>query len=155
MVPSKADRKEPNVLEIKTFTPENIKKYGCLIDFKGPDREGFEICITEPEHGWRIAVYQFDRHTASRLERHPYSLESFEPLSGIGVILLSEPDAPEAIEVFLLDRPICLFKGVWHEVLSISESAVVKITENSEVLSEFFRPEHTLGIELIPIRSTS
>lgn len=155
MVLSKVNGKESDVLKIKTFTPENIKKYGCLIDFQGPDRKGFEICITEPEHGWRIAVYEYDRRFVSRLECHPYSLESFEPMSGTGVILLSEPATPEKIEAFLLDRPICLFKGVWHEVLSLSESAMVKITENSEVLSEFYTPDHALGIELIPLRSSS
>ncbi|MDZ5038549.1 hypothetical protein GNF66_15660 [Clostridium perfringens] len=37
-----------------------------------------------------------------------------------------------------MDKPICLYKGIWHQVISLSDSASVKITENLDVTSEFY-----------------
>ena len=76
----------------------------------------------------------------------PYSKESFEPLKGISVLLVAEHEKPEDYHAFLLDKPICLKKGVWHQVLSLTAEAEVKITENLEVSSEFYSPEKPIWI---------
>jgi ureidoglycolate hydrolase len=75
-----------------------------------------------------------------KLEMHPGSLESFEPVAGIAVLVVAREDSPEAPEAFLLDRPIILKKGVWHGIISLSAKVELKITENLEVATEF----HTL-----------
>lgn len=66
------------------------------------------------------------------------SLESFEPLQGITVLIVAAHDTPEEYEAFILDKPVCLYKGIWHQVLSLTDEAQVKIAENLEVVSEFF-----------------
>ena len=45
---------------------------------------------------------------------------------------------PEEFQAFLLDKPVCLNKGVWHQVLTPAGKASIKITENLEVESEYW-----------------
>jgi hypothetical protein len=39
----------------------------------------------------------------------------------------------QKIEAFYLDKPIILHKGIWHNVLTSTKEAHIKITENNEV----------------------
>ena len=55
---------------------------------------------------------------------------------------------PHEIHAFLLDTPVCLYKGVWHEVIALSQEALYKITENREVSSQFHPLEHPLGFQI-------
>lgn len=128
---------------IRFITQETFEKYGMVIELKPHSKDGWEVVVTAPVSGWRIAVLEFSRRTAGRLENHPSSKESFEPLKGTAVLLVAENSAPENFEAFLLDQPVCLNEGVWHEVISLSEAAQVKITENLEVDCEY----HTLSNE--------
>jgi hypothetical protein len=59
---------------------------------------------------------------------------------------LAEHESPENIRAFLLDKPVCLFEGVWHDVLALSSAAKVKITENLEVRSEYHNLEKPVRI---------
>ncbi len=122
--------------ELKYITKENFKKYGMVLDFSSKDVSVWEILFKVKDSGWRIAILEIDRHSATRVERHPDSIETFEPLSGISLLLVSDKD-PEGFEVFLLDKPVCLNKGIWHEVIALSEKAKFKITENDEVVCEY------------------
>ncbi len=72
------------------------------------------------------------------LECHPDSYESFEPLKGIGILLTAKPESPEDYHAFLLDKPVCLKKGVWHQLIALTEEVQVKITENLEVGTSFY-----------------
>ena len=65
-------------------------------------------------------------------------METFEPLAGVTVLLVAEHETPEEYRAFVLDKPVCLKKGVWHQVLSLTPEASVKITENKDVYSEFY-----------------
>ncbi len=121
--------------QIKYINKENFERYGYILDFS-KDPIGWEILFKEKSSGFRIAIFEIDRKKVDKLERHPESMETFEPMSGIGLILLADKD-PDDFEVFLLDKPICLKRGIWHEVISISEKAKYKIVENDEVESEF------------------
>lgn len=126
-------------LNIVPITREAFAPFGKVIDFSPvPEDERFEIIVREEVEPWRIAVFRVRQRTAARLECHPASMESFEPMRGTGVLLVAEPRSPENVHAFLLDRPVCLYKGVWHEVMALSDEALYKITENKAVHSEFY-----------------
>lgn len=129
---------EEKMCNIQSVQKSNFCKYGKILEFSEECGEPFEIMITEENNPWRIAVFRYRNKTIERMECHPMSLESFEPLAGITVLLLAEHDTPEQYEAFVLDKPVCLYKGIWHQVLALTEEAQVKIVENLEVGSEFF-----------------
>lgn len=129
---------------LKYLSKENFAKYGYILDFSSQNNEGWEILFKEKSSGFRIAIFEIDRKQTKRVERHPDSMETFEPISGISLILLSDKD-PDDFEVFLLDKPICLKKGIWHDVISISEKSKFKIVENDEVICEYHDFDRPFG----------
>ena len=125
-------------IPLELLSEEAFAPFGRLIKFsQHPEDPRFEIVIREEIEPWRIAMFRVRQRTAERLECHPTSMESFEPVSGTGILLCAEPHAPEQVHAFLLDAPVCLYKAVWHEVITLSEEAIYKITENKEVNSQF------------------
>ncbi len=122
--------------KVKCINKDNFEKYGYILDFSGSEKNGWEILFKEKSNGFRIAIFEIDRHSAKRIERHPDSMETFEPISGTSLLILADKD-PDKFDVFLLDKPICLKKGIWHEVISISEKSKFKIVENDEVICEY------------------
>ena len=133
-------------LELENITVDNFAPFGIVLEFPEGVTAGFHVMVREKESPWRLALLRFDRHSIERLENHPGSMESFEPLEGTSVILLAEHEHPEKIRAFLLDKPVCLYKGIWHDVLSLSSSAKVKITENLEVSSEYHNLESPVRV---------
>jgi len=125
-------------IEIENITTENFAAFGYVLEFTPDMTEPFHIIVREEKDPWRLALLRFDWHSIERLENHPESMESFEPLEGAAVLFVAENKSPEKIRAFFLDKPICLFKGVWHEVLALSSQAKVKITENLEVTAEYY-----------------
>lgn len=124
---------------IETISRENFSPYGTILKFNDdrPDNL-FEVLVTEPEKPWRLALFRVLNRECRKLECHPVSMESFEPLKGVGILLAAEPQSPDAWHAFLLDQPVCLHKGVWHAMVTLTDETVVKITENLEVDSEFY-----------------
>lgn len=125
---------------IKNITPAEFKTYGYVIehDYK---KDNFQVVLTESDElGWRIAVSKITSKSVSRFGRHPNSMESFEPMEGTTCICVAGVETPEDYEIFLLDKPVCLFKNVWHAVFCLSEFSYIKITENAVVDSK----EHIL-----------
>lgn len=135
--------------ELNTITAESFAPYGTVIGFPKEFTENFLILETEQEEPWRIAVFRYENHKIDVLEHHPTSKESFEPMSGITVLLVALHDTPEKWEAFLLDQPVCLKKGIWHQVLALTEEAVVKITENLEVESVFYQLDVPVGVAVM------
>jgi len=136
------------VLPIRTIDEASFAPYGDVLDFTStkPSDEGafgrFQIITrSEDPTGWRLALLRFSNRECRRLEQHPSSKESFEPVSGVSLLFLAVPGHPEQVEAFLLDRPVCLNEGVWHDVVALSQSAVVKIAENLNVESEIIELE--------------
>lgn len=126
-------------LPLQPITPERFAKFGDVLDWQNDfGEEGFHI-ITRAEDpiGWRLAVLLVKHDHITRLERHPTSKESFEPVSGVAVLCLAPPEDPTAVEAFLLDKAIVLNKGVWHDVFALSDEALIKIAENLTVTGEF------------------
>lgn len=133
------------VKEILYITRDNFKSYGWVLDFsENAQEERFEVIVSEDVNPWRIAMFRVKIRECNRLEAHPDSMESFEPVSGCGLLIVAMPETPKEYQVFLLDRPICLKKGIWHEVITISKEALFKITENKEVSSKFYMLEDVI-----------
>lgn len=133
---------------LQSVHKENFAKYGRALEFSADCREPFEIVITEEREPWRLAVFRYRNKSVKRLECHPTSLESFEPLNGMTVLIVAEHDRPAEYEAFLLDKPVCLYKGIWHQVLSVTDEAQVKIAENLEVNSEFYDLEREIFVNV-------
>jgi ureidoglycolate hydrolase len=133
--------------EVLTLSKERFDRYGKILEFSLGKKE-WEILVTEEKIGWRIALLEIERKEIKRLERHPDSMETFEPVSGIGLLFVADKD-PGDFEVFILDRPVCLYKGIWHEVATLTEKAKFKITENYDVKCEYFDFEKPFVFKVI------
>lgn len=134
---------------LKSIHKKEFEKFGKVLEFSAENlEEPFEIVISEQKEPWRLAVFRYRNRTVKQLECHPTSLESFEPLQGLTVLVVAEHDKPESYEAFILDKPVCLYKGIWHQVLSLTDEAQVKIAENLEVTSEFFELEEEVAVKV-------
>lgn len=125
----------------ETFLP-----YGEVLEFPAGIEETFCIITTEEKEPWRLAVFRYTNKEIQRMECHPTSRESFEPLHGLTVLVVATHENPEEYEAFILDKPVCLKKGIWHQVLALTEEAQVKIVENLEVQSEFYDLEKAIHV---------
>ncbi len=123
----------------KTITTDNFRRYGCLIDYpkkhlKGKSKNLFRIVLTENKaYGWRIAYLIVRDKKIGRLEQHPHSFESFEPIKGRSLLYVSRQKNQKTIECFRLDKPIILKKGIWHGVVTLGDECEIKLTENAKV----------------------
>lgn len=134
--------------KLQSVHKETFKKFGDVLEFPAECNEPFCIITTEEKEPWRLAVFRYTNKEIQRMECHPTSLESFEPLHGFTVLVVAEHDKPEEYEAFILDKPVCLKKGIWHQVLSLTDEAQVKIAENLEVNSEFYDLEKPVQVML-------
>jgi len=124
----------PKKLKIRALTRKNLLPYGIIIDSACVKdigkKNSFGILLKERSKGWRIGYLVVCEREIKRLENHPDSLETFEPVKGRAVITFAPNGSPEKIEAFLLDKPVVVKKGVWHEVAAVSKKAELKIFEN-------------------------
>ena len=138
------------MIELQAISKEAFSRFGKVLEFPAEETGQFHIVLTEEKSPWRMAVFRYTNREISVVENHPTSLESFEPLAGITVLVVAENATPENCHCFLLDKPVCLYKGIWHQVLSLTAEAQVKITENLEVNSEFYTHPRPLRVVLAP-----
>ena len=122
---------------VLTLERERFAPYGAILDFSPGYTGFFEVLVSESGHPWRLAVYRDNRRASTFLENHPDSMETFEPVRGVALLLVAIPQRPEDFDVFLLDRPVCLHKGIWHDVGALSDDLLIRVTENLEVESVF------------------
>ena len=134
----------------KKITAKNFSRYGRIIEYARKSNETakrnlFRIILREKGcHGWRIAYLVVRDRRIDRLEQHPHTFESFEPVKGQSILYLAvRKGAP--IEGFYLDKPVVLKKGVWHGVVSTGRESEIKITENSKVNSIYWRLRFSLN----------
>jgi len=129
-------------MKVKKLTAKNMKPYGRIIDGACVKDEGhgnsFGVLLKEPSKGWRIGYLILRDKSIGRLERHTDSLETFEPVKGKVVIALAKKSAPESAELFFLDKPVVVNKGIWHDVLAVSRACEIKIFENIKVKTEYY-----------------
>ncbi|MBU1044640.1 MAG: ureidoglycolate lyase [Candidatus Omnitrophica bacterium] len=120
------------------ITKQSFKKYGSIIEWDGPENKAeknqFRIVIRDSKvTGWRIAYLIVRKKKVDFLEQHPRSYESFEPIKGKSIIYVANKKNSKNIEAFILDKPIVLRKGLWHNVVTVGKEAHIKITENNDV----------------------
>ena len=137
------------MIRLESIMAENFKAYGTVLEFPENYGDTFYIADTETDQPWRVAVFRYSSKEIKVVENHPTSKESFEPLKGITVLLVAEHENPEDYRAFVLDKPVCLKKGIWHQVLALTPEAQVKITENLEVPSEFYEFQEPKGVFLM------
>lgn len=131
---------------LQSVQRETFLPYGEVLEFPAGIEETFCIITTEEKESWRLAVFRYTNKEIQRMECHPTSRESFEPLHGLTVLVVATHENPEEYEAFILDKPVCLKKGIWHQVLALTEEAQVKIVENLEVKSEFYDLEKEIRV---------
>lgn len=129
-------------MKIARLTHKNIKPYGRIIDaacvrYKSGDN-GFGIVFKEKSAGWRIAYLVVRKDKIVRLEKHPNTAETFESVKGKAVIALARGNAPDNYELFFLDKPVVLKKGVWHNVAAITNTCDIKICEAIKVVEAYY-----------------
>jgi len=129
----------------KRLTHKAIRPFGYIIDARCVRDTGrknaFGILLKEKAPGWRIGYLIVRQGFIDRLESHPDSLETFEPVKGRAIIALAPAKDPSAIKVFTLDKPVVLKKGVWHDVAAVSKRCEIKIFENSDVRVAYHYPK--------------
>ncbi len=124
---------------IKKITSSTFRRYGHVIEYPNKKTKNkrvnlFRIVLTEANiKGWRIAYLIVRDKAIKKLEQHPSSFESFEPIKGRSLLYVSPHRDQKTIECFYLDRPIILKKGIWHGVVTVSHESEMKLTENAKV----------------------
>jgi len=126
-----------------------FKPYGRIIDYPRRSAAGrrnlFRIVVRQLHTGWRIAYLVVRDKVIDRLEQHPGSLESFEPVKGRALLFVARRRRVADIRCFLLDKPVILKKGLWHGVVALGEEADIKITENASVKCVYWKPGIRMG----------
>ena len=133
---------------IKNLKQLDFAPFGEVLEYADTGA-GFQVKIIEQDaSGWRIALLRTENKSIREIKCHVNSRESFEPVQGIAVLVVARHECPEDLEAFLLDRPVCLQKGIWHNTLALSDYALIKITENAEVGSQSHELDCDLGVGL-------
>ncbi len=142
-------------LEIKPLTPKNLAKYGRILFPTEEENKTVEdptvayiILEKAVSKGWLMSHYTVSKRFTDMMENHPNTKETFEPLCGASIIVLAHGPTPNNPEAFLLDKPVVLYEGVWHDVLALSEKATMRINENTEVQSVRQKLPYTVKAEL-------
>jgi ureidoglycolate hydrolase len=125
-------------MRIRRITQQSFRRFGTVIELsarKASRGENlFRVVLRDARAaGWRIAYLVVRERMITRLERHPGTFESFEPVKGKCILFVARGSVPRRIEGFLLDRPVVLRKDVWHGVVACDREADIKITENASV----------------------
>ena len=135
-------------MDIRILNRKAFEKYGYVIEYDRENGHSFQVILSEYNPvGWRIAVSKITGKSTSKMARHPGTMESFEPLDGITLLCVAPFENPEDVEFFLLEKPVCIYRNIWHATLCLSEYSIVKITENCIVDSE----EYLFAREFSPV----
>ncbi len=131
--------KEKSPMQPRRISARNFRKYGWVIEYPGKSSQPrhknmFTVILRERlPVGWRIAYLLLRGKRLLRLEQHPDSFESFEPVKGRTLLYVSEKRDRKKIACFALERPVILRKGIWHEVVTLGRESEIKICENASV----------------------
>jgi ureidoglycolate hydrolase len=129
----------------KKLTAKNFKLFGRIIHHptkitQSKTKNLFRVVLRERGRvGWRIAYLIVRDKAIDRLEQHPDTFESFEPVKGKTLLYLAKDKNSQKIKCFCLDKPVILNKGIWHGVITLDGESEIKITENAGVKSRYWR----------------
>jgi len=125
------------------ITPKNFRTFGWVIgpgDRAARSKSVFRVVLKEKNsRGWRIGFLLLRKEPLDTFEKHPDSFESFEPVSGKTLIFVSRGKRLSNVRCFELDKPVILDKGVWHAVFTLTPESGIKITENAEVQTRYWK----------------
>ena len=141
-------------LSLERLTHASIKPFGYIIDRSCIKRDsgkenGFGVLLRTRSKGWRIAYLIVRKRVMTRLECHPDTLETFEPVKGRGVIALASHSRPKDVRFFILEAPIVLKKGIWHEVATLTREWEIKICENFSVKEDYYKLKNKIRMPRI------
>ncbi len=128
----------------KEITARGFRPYGKVIEYPGKEKKGTTRNLWRIVHcsaaktGWRVAYLVLRDKALRRLEYHPFSDETFEPVRGKALLFVAAKRDLNAVKCFLLDRPVVLRKGIWHGLITLSDEAEIKITENLQVPCDYW-----------------
>ncbi|MBZ0166678.1 MAG: ureidoglycolate lyase [Candidatus Omnitrophica bacterium] len=123
----------------QTITRQNFRRYGTLIGYPGKEKKGAARNLWRVVHrapnsnGWRVAYLILRDKSIGRLECHPTSDETFEPVRGRALIFVAAGRQLADIACFRLDTPVIVHKGIWHGLITETAEAEIKITENLNI----------------------
>ena len=138
------------IVNIKILQEESFAPYGVIILDDNKDGKRFDVKLAdELASGWRIAVLKFQDRSINQLHCHPTSMEVFELVRGVVVLIVATANRPDCLQAFLLDKTVCVNKGIWHGTISLSEEAVVRITENAMMSKETLDTQRTLSVSVV------
>ncbi len=132
-------------MRIDRISVRAFARFGKLIEYprksRAPRRGNLFhiVCRERKPVGWRIAFLVVRERQVRRMEQHPGVLESFEPVSGAALLLVSDRPSPQRIRCFRLDRPVVLHRDIWHAVVTVSKESQIKITEDARVRCRYWR----------------
>lgn len=139
---------------IENLESKKFRKFGRVIEYPGYARKGKKrnlwkiIHTSETQEGWRIAYLVLRDKSISRLQCHPNTDETFEPLQGGKAVLFASTQKDlSKIQAFWLDRPVVIYQGVWHGIIAPGDEAHLKIFENNHVECENFLLGFRLNLE--------
>lgn len=131
--------------DVVNITAHTFRPYGRVIEYpkkeaKGMVRNLWRIVHTDAgsNGGWRVAYLVLRDKSIGRLECHPNTDETFEPVNGKALLFVSRTKDLQNIVCFKLDKPIVLFKGIWHGLISITPESEIKITEGARVRCQYW-----------------
>jgi len=131
------------------LTHEAFSRYGRVLEPTTEEaKNAFVILEKVVSNGWQMAHSKVTQKYCDGLRCHPNTKETFEPLQGIVALVVSPPNNPDEVEVFLLDKPVIIHEGVWHSNIALSEKAYLRINENLNVVSESHKLPFIIKAEL-------
>ena len=143
---------QPPVTTTIPLTGRNFRPYGKLIHYAGKEKKGRVRNLwrilhrEEAKVGWRIAYLVLRDKSIGRLECHPDSDETLEPVAGQALLIVAPAARPQDMAYFRLDGPVIVFKGIWHGLISLTPETEIKITENLHVSSRFWPLGQRIGL---------
>ncbi len=138
------------MIELGRITPDSFAPYGRVLVWD-PAQGQLQVAIEESAGApWMLATFRVAAHEVTYLAMHPDSIELFAPLSGIAVLLLALPEAPESYAAFVLDVPVVINRGVWHGLCALSAAAILGIAENVEAGGSRRYLDQPLRVALVP-----
>jgi len=139
-----------NQCKVNKISARSFLAFGKIIGYSGrksADKNKNLFCkviVEKQKSGWRIAYLVVREKAIDKLERHPGTWESFEPVRGRALLFVARCQDAKSIRCFYLDQPVILKKGTWHGVVTLDRETEIKITENARVKSEYWRLDNTL-----------
>ncbi|MCW4020053.1 MAG: hypothetical protein NWF14_02330 [Candidatus Bathyarchaeota archaeon] len=144
-------------LPLRVLTTEAFKKYGRILLPSSEEKKlnkAFLVLEKAESDGWGMAYFEVSARETDTIHNHPNTKETFEPIQGVAAIAVAPHGKPLSVEVFLLDKPVVVNKGIWHSTIALSEKTCMRINENLHVETEKYSLPFTIKPELLTQEKT-